>query len=135
MQKTYVIMAPFWDYNDEYFINNEGSGLPVAVFNDKKNADTACTEMELKAWRENLCGEEVSSYMYDSYAAMVGFEAENVARAKLAKAFPDENIDIDFDLGDFIVPKEVTDEQIMVLREVYNFICFNRVDEVLLVND
>jgi hypothetical protein len=57
--------------------------------------------------------------------------SEDEAQEKLKAAFPDEDgDDVEIDLDDFVVPSDVTDEQIAVLREVFSWIYFNHVVEV-----
>lgn len=131
MNKSYLIMAPYWDYNDEYsFTVGDGAGSPVAVFANREDANKRCEELEIEAWRANLAGESIGGWMWDSYKEM-GALSEEEATEKLKAAFPDEDgEEFDIDLDDFVVPADVTDEQIGVLREVFSWIYFNHVTEV-----
>jgi hypothetical protein len=128
MNQSFVIMAPYWDYNDEYsYTVGEGSGSPVAVFADRAQADAECERLELAAWRMNLQGESIGGWMWDSYGYMVGGD-EDEAKAKLRAAFPDDyEPDEDIDLDDFMVPSKLTDAQVNVLRDVFSWIYFNHV--------
>jgi hypothetical protein len=69
--------------------------------------------------------------MYDSYKEM-GQLSEEEAIEKLKAAFPPEDgeDDVEIDVDDFVVPADVTDEQIGVLREVFGWLYFNHVVEV-----
>jgi len=132
MSQSYVIMAPYWDYNDEYsYTVGEGAGSPVAVFTNREAADKRCEELEIEAWRSNLAGESIGAWMYDSYKEM-GQLSEEEAIEKLKAAFPPEDgeDDVEIDVDDFVVPADVTDEQIGVLREVFGWLYFNHVVEV-----
>lgn len=131
MNKSYVIMAPFWDYNDEYsYTVGEGAGSPVASFTNREAADERCEELEIEAWRLNLASESIGGWMWGSYKEMHAL-SEDEATAKLKAAFHDEDgEDFEIDLDDFVVPTDVTDEQIKVLREVFSWIYFNHVVEV-----
>lgn len=132
MSKSYIIMAPYWDYNDEYsYTVGEGAGSPVAAFTNREAADKRCEELELEAWRTNLAGESIGAWMYDSYKDM-GHMDETEAIEKLKAAFPPEDEDeaVEIDLDDFVVPSDVTDEQIRVLRDVFGWLYFNHVVEV-----
>lgn len=132
MSKSYVIMAPFWDYNDEYsYTVGEGAGSPVASFTNREAAEKRCEELEIEAWRLNLAGESIGGWMWGLYTAMGASLDEDEAQEKLKAAFPDEDgEDCQIDLDDFVVPTDVTDEQIKVLREVFDWIYFNHVVEV-----
>lgn len=131
MNKSYVIMAPYWDYNDEYsYTVGEGAGSPVASFTNREAADKRCEELEIEAWRLNLAGESIGGWMWDSYKDMSALP-EDEAQEKLKAAFPDEDgEDVEIDLDDFVVPSDVTNEQIKVLREVFGWIYFAHVVEV-----
>jgi len=128
MSQSFVIMSQFWDYNDEYsFTVGDGAGSPVAVFVDKAQADVECEKLELASWRLNLQGESIGGWMWGSYKEMGGND-EDEAKAKIRAAFPnDYEPDDDIDLNDFMVPSELTDEQINVLREVFSWLYFNHV--------
>ena len=124
-------MAPFWDYNDEYsYTVGYGAGRPVASFTSREAADKRCEELEIEAWRLNLAGDSSGRWMCDSYKYMASL-SEDEAAAKLKATFPDEDgEDYEIDLDDFVVPTDVTNEQIKVLREVFDWIYFNHVVEV-----
>lgn len=119
-----------WDYNDEYSYTHDGEpGSPVAVFMDRAAAEDRCEELELSAWRGSIAGQNIGEWMYDTYASMQGEDdATEIATAKLRAVFPD--LDDDFDIDEFKVPKVLTDEQIQVLRDVFSHIYFNHVQEV-----
>lgn len=127
MSQSYVIMAPYWDYND---VGND-AGSPVAVFTNREAADKHCEELEIEAWRLNLAGESIGGWMWGSYKEMASSLEETEATLKLKAAFPDEDgEDCEIDVDDFVVPADVTDEQIGVLREVFGWLYFNHVVEV-----
>lgn len=136
MNLSYVIMAPYWDYNDEYsYTVGDSSGSPVATYTNRDDAEKRCEELEVEAWRFNLSGESISRWKWDSYSEIGGVLPEHEAITKLKAAFPDEDgEDYEIDLDDFNVPSDITDEQIGVLREVFSWIYFNHVVEVPLVN-
>lgn len=130
MNKSYVIMVPYWDYNDEYNVTIDGAGIPVGAFTNRDVADKRCEEYEIRDWRSNLAGESISEWMYDSYSAMTSMSKEEAIK-KLKSSFPEDfEEDDEIDLDDFVVPSNVTDEQIKVLREVFGWIRFNYVVEV-----
>lgn len=128
MNKLYLIMAPFWDYKGEYRYTAGGS--PVISFTSREDADKRCEELENFAWRFNLGGESIGEWMWDSYKH-IGALSEDEATAMLKAAFPNEDgEDYEIDLDNFVVPTDVTDEQIKVLREVFACIYFYHVVKV-----
>jgi len=61
--EVYIISKIGWEYNDETYYRPESeAGYPEMAFTIRELAIETCDEMNLKAFGENLIGEDLYSY-------------------------------------------------------------------------
>ncbi len=120
---TFIILKITYEYNDEYhYVLDFEPGIPFAVCDDKAMAESMCEELENEEWKtvDNLfewCG-------YD-------YQLEDEERARMVQAFPELELDEDFELDALSFPSGhvKTAEQIALLRKIFCDIVFHRVIE------
>lgn len=127
---TYVLMALSWEYDDEHSTMPDGEpGSPVAVFANREEAEAEMKHREDENWKFSVVGSRVGEWYYDSYADNHGEHELEEARKKIIAVFPKEELDADFDLDAWEVPK-CNKKQLKVLQEVLSGIYFTKIVEV-----
>lgn len=129
MKIKYLIMSPSWEYNDEYnYKLGDDIGTPMMLCNNEKEANALCEQYEIKWWQDYMSDKNIGGWMShgESYESLTGL-MECQAISMLSKVFTFGN---PIKLLDWVLPRNLTVEQVKVLKEVYPSIYFYFVTEV-----
>lgn len=108
---AYVVMPINYEYNDETY-NAEGYGKPKSMYTDRQNAEDEAFELT----RKELQGTDLNRFFYSiSDVLNVSYSIALTKFAAVGLTIPAEN-----QWEEFVLPKELSTEQVKVLLEVLN---------------
>lgn len=98
----YIVLEKGWEYNDKYYYRTESAGgIPVKVFNNKKDAQKFCNKKNIEEIRQ--LSDEITNYFSED----VNFEDYEYLSI-INDIFGLELTSF----CDFSIPKDATDKQI-----------------------